>query len=350
MSSPSEARSSFKVSDFRVVASGLSYPEGPLYCKDTGTVLVAEIGAGILSRVYPDGSKPKEIVATLGGGPNGAAHGPDGAVYVCNDGGFYIAQVPRALADGRKDTIQVAVSQPPNYTGGSIQRVAADGSVSTLYTEFTVKDPTGKTQTLPLRSPDDLVFDESGGFWFTDWGKDRWRDRDITGVYYAKPDGSSIEEKIFPLKSPNGIGLSPDNKRLYVAESFTRRILYWELSAPGVIKPNPKTMDGSYLLTAHLPYEGCLDSFALDEEGNLYVTCFLPHGADPMSRGGIAVVSPQGETLEWIEIDIGDPDPLPSNLCFGGPDRRTAYITLDATGLLIACEMRVPGKELLWAK
>jgi gluconolactonase len=353
MSSPTAARLSFKVSDFRVVARGLNYPEGPVYCKDTGTVLVVEIGARILSRIYPDGSKPKEVVATLGGGPNGAAHGPDGAVYVCNDGGFFIAQVPRTLPDGRKDTIQVAVGEPPNGGGGSIQRVAPDGTFSTLYSTFPAKDPfdpKGIVQMLPLRSPDDLVFDEAGGFWFTDWGKDRWRDRDITGVYYAKPDGSSIEEKIFPLKSPNGIGLSPDNKRLYVAESFTRRILYWDLSAPGVIQRNPKTQDGSYLLTAKLPFEACLDSLALDEAGNIYVACFLPHGADPMSRGGIAVVAPDGEWLEWIEIDIGDPDPLPSNLCFGGPDRRTAYITLDATGLLIACEMRIPGKELLWAK
>lgn len=353
MSSPFAARLSFKVSDFRVVARGLNYPEAPVYCRDSGTVLVAEIGAGIISRIYPDGSKPKEIVATLGGGPNGAAHGPDGALYVCNDGGFLIVPVPRTLADGRTDTIQVAMRELPGSSGGSIQRVAPDGTFSTLYKTFSAKDPIdphGTAQQLPLKSPDDLVFDEAGGFWFTDWGKDRWRDRDITGVYYAKPDGSSIEEKIFPLKSPNGIGLSPDNTRLYVAESFTRRILYWELSAPGVIRANPKTMDGSYLLTAHLPYDSCLDSFALDEIGNLYVTCFLPHGADPMSRGGIAVISPEGETLEWIEIDIGDPDPLPSNLCFGGPDRRTAYITLDATGLLIACEMRIPGKELLWAK
>ena len=89
---------------------------------------------------------------------------------------------------------------------------------------------------------------------------------------------------------------------------------------------------------------------ALDEEGNVYAAGFLPHGADTLSRGGIAVVAPSGEVLDWIEIDIGDPDPLPSNLCFGGPDRKTAYITLDATGKLIACEMRIAGKKLAWPK
>lgn len=350
MGTAQAAKTKFRTSEFRVVAEGLNYPEGPVYCREDGTVLVVEIGAGQLTRIYPDGSKPKETVATLGGGPNGAAIGPDGAIYICNDGGFFIAQFERTLPDGRKDQISFAAGQPLNYVGGSIQRVGPDGAVTTLYKSFVAKDPFGNSQTLPLRSPDDLVFDTAGGFWFSDWGKDRWRDRDITGVYYAKPDGSSIQETIFPLKSPNGIGLSPDEKRLYVAESFTRRILYWELSGPGVIKPNPKTLDGSYLLTAHLPFDASLDSLALDEEGNVYVAGFLPHGADPLSRGGIAVVSPAGEVLEWIEIDIGDPDPLPSNLCFGGPDRKTAYITLDATGKLIACEMRVAGKKLAWPK
>ncbi len=341
----------FRTSEFRVVAEGLNYPEGPVYCQD-GSVLVVEIGAGLLSRIYPDGSKPKEVVANLGGGPNGAAFGPDGAIYVCNDGGMFIAQVPRKLPDGREDKISFVAGAAPNDPGGSIQRVAPDGTVTTLYKTFTAKDPFGNTQTLPLRSPDDLDFDSHGGFWFTDWGKDRWRTRDITGVYYARPDGSSIVEKIFPLNAPNGIGLSPDEDRLYVAESYRRRVLFWQLDPknPGTIIPNPKTADGSHLLTAHLPYQGCPDSMKLDEQGNLYIACFLPHGMDPDSRGGIAVVSPSGEALDWIEIDVGDPDPLPSNLSFGGPDRRTAYITLDGTGKLVSCRMRIPGKRLAWPR
>ena len=334
MAIPTDGRPSFRISEFREIASGLNYPEGPLYRPD-GTVLVAEVGGGIVSRVHPDGTK--ETYATLGGGPNGLAAGPDGAIYVCNDGGFFIAEI---------GGIQVALSQPLNYTGGSIQRIAPDRTVTTIYTHFEAKNPLdGSTATLPLRSPDDLVFDSHGGFYFTDWGKDRWRDRDVTGVYYAQPDGSSIQEILFPLKSPNGIALSPDESRLYVAESWTRKILYWELDGPGTIRPNPPMLDNSHLLTANPPFQAGLDSMSVDENGNVYVAGLLPNGADPTARGGIIVVSPHGDVLEWISIDIGQVDPLPSNITFGGPDRRTAYITLGGTGRLISCQMRVPGKK-----
>jgi len=341
MASPRVSRPSFKTSDFRVVASGLNSPEGPCYRPADGTVLVCEIGAGQLTRVHP-ATGAKEVVAKLGGGPNGCAVGPDGAVYVCNDGGFFFMDVPQK--DG--GTLHGAVSQPLDYVGGSIQRVTPDGTFKTLYNQFSAINPvTKQPQACPLRSPDDLVFDSSGGFWFTDWGKDRWRDRDITGVYYAQPDGSSIQEMIFPLRSPNGILLSPDEKRLYVALTWDRKILYWELDGPGKIKPNPNTVDHSYLLTAQIPYQAGLDSMSMDELGNLYAISIVPQGWDANTRGGITVVSPSGEILEWIGIDLEQPDPLPSNICFGGPDRRTAFVTMGGTGRLISCQMAVPGKK-----
>jgi gluconolactonase len=71
----------------------------------------------------------------------------------------------------------------------------------------------------------------------------------------------------------------------------------------------------------------------------------LPAGLDPMTNGGITVVSPTGEVLEFIEIDCGVPEPLPSNICFGGTDRRTAFITLGGTGRVITCQMAIPGLE-----
>jgi gluconolactonase len=198
-----------------------------------------------------------------------------------------------------------------------------------------------------LCSPDDLVFDSKGNFWFTDWGKQRATDRDITGIYYAHADGSTILQPISGRSAPNGIALSPDDSRLYVAETYARWIVYWELSAAGVIKKNPNTLDGSYLLTAGIPGQGTLDSMAVDEEGNVYVATMLPQGQDPSVPGGITVISPDGEILDYIELMVeGKPEPLPSNLCFGGPERRTVFITLAGTGRLVACEMKIPGKAL----
>ena len=70
---------------YRVVTTGLEFPEGPIAMND-GSILLVEIKRGTLTRVLPSGSK--EIVAELGGGPNGAAIGPGGKCFVCNNGGF----------------------------------------------------------------------------------------------------------------------------------------------------------------------------------------------------------------------------------------------------------------------
>ena len=113
--------------------------------------------------------------------------------------------------------------QPADYKGGSIQVVDPEtGKFETLYDSCDGRK---------LNGPNDLVFDNAGGFWFTDLGKTRERDNDRGAVYYAKADGSKIEEKIFPLERPNGCGLSPDGKTLYVVETPTARC--WALRAFG---------------------------------------------------------------------------------------------------------------------
>jgi gluconolactonase len=348
---------SFRTSEFRVITENLGYPEGPIYQSD-GSILLVEIYNGTLTRVKPDGSR--EVVADFGVnpagpnqpriacGPNGAAIGPDKTVYVCDNGGLawmHVDPIPNKTLK-----VWVPTIQPPNYITGSIKRVSSDGKFTTLYPQ-----PKGS----PLSSPDDLVFDKSGGFWFTDWGKLKVTPqglvRDITAVYYAQPDGSKITPAIPQRSAPNGIALSPDNSRLYVAETYARWIVYWELDpdSPGTIKKNPATakFDGSYLLTGDIPGCGTLDSMAVDEEGNIYVATMLPKGQDPAVAGGITVISPKGKRLEFIKLTVeGYPEPLPSNLCFGGPDRKTAYITLAGTGRLVACEMKIPGKPLNFSR
>jgi len=300
------------MADIRELASGLQFPEGPVALAD-GSVMLVEIKRGTLTRIAPDGQK--SVVAKTGGGPNGAAVGPDGKMYVCNNGGFEWHEIGPLLLPG---------NQPADYTGGSIQRVdLATGAVETLYTACGPN---------PLRGPNDLVFDETGGFWFSDHGKTRPRDRDRGGLYYARPDGKTIREVVHPLDAPNGVGLSPDGKRVYVAETHTGRVFYWELKGPGEIAPHSSPNQGHLL--AGLPGLQLLDSLAVDSAGNVCVATIV--------NGGITVISPDGAKIEHVPL----PDPLTTNICFGGPDLRTAYVTLSATGKLVSFAWPRPGLRL----
>ena len=285
------------------VAAGLRFPEGPIAMPD-GSVLLVEIARGTLTRVLADGRT--EVVAGLGGGPNGAAMGPDGWCYVCNNGGFAWHERDGRLFPGE---------QPADYSGGRIERVhLATGKVETLYRECGGH---------PLRGPNDLVFDAHGGFYFTDHGKNRPRERDRTGVYYARADGSAISEIVFPLDGPNGIGLSPDGTRLYVAETMSGRLYAYRLSAPGVIdRKAGERGDGATFLPG-VPGYHMYDSLAVEADGNICVATLI--------NGGISVIRPDGSGADFVPM----PDVLTTNICFGGPDLRTAYVTLSTVGKLV---------------
>ncbi len=206
------------MADMKLITDGLQFPEGPIWLTD-GRILVVEIKTGTLAAVSPDGTVVR--VATTGGGPNGAAVGPDGKVYVCNNGGFEWYEIEGIVAPG---------PQPADYIGGRIQRVDIDtGAVEDLYTECGGN---------PLRGPNDIVFDAEGGFYFTDLGKSRARDQDKAGIYYATTDGSSITEIVYGLDHANGIALSPDGTRVYAAETITGRVWAWDIESPGVLKPH----------------------------------------------------------------------------------------------------------------
>ena len=299
------------MSEIVEVASGLLFPEGPIWMPD-GSVILVEIKRGTLSRVQPDGTV--EVVAETGGGPNGAAIGPDGAVYVCNNGGFEWTDVSGLTLPG---------NQPADYETGSIQRVDLEtGRVDTLYTECDGHR---------LCGPNDLVFDSQGGFWFTDHGKTRKRDRDRGGIYYALPDGSSIIEAAHPLDSPNGIGLSPDQKCLYAAETHTGRLFAWDLAGPGRIAGSSRGR-----VVAGLPGHQLLDSLALDAQGNVCVATIV--------NGGVTIFAPDGSKTEHVAM----PDPLTTNICFGGEGLRTAWITLSGTGRLVKTDWPTPGLALAY--
>jgi gluconolactonase len=296
------------------IAQGLRFPEGPIAMPD-GSVLLVEIKAGTLTRVMPDGSR--KVVAETGGGPNGAAIGPDGACYICNNGGFRWHEEGGLTRPG---------AQPDDYSGGRIERVdLKTGAVTVLYTG------TEKNQ---LRGPNDIVFDRHGGFWFTDLGKGRARDLDRGGIYYAKADGSLIKEVVYPLMQPNGIGLSPNDDRLYVAETVTGRLWAYDIVGPGEVKRLPFPSPNGAALVAGLPGYQLFDSLAVDSAGNICIATLF--------NGGITIISPDGKTIEHVPT----PDLITTNICFGGPELRTAFITLSSTGRLVSMEWPRPGLAL----
>ena len=300
--------------DLTTIATGLRFPEGPIAMPD-GSVVLVEIERGTLSRVTADGTV--EVVAECGGGPNGAAIGPDGGVYITNNGGcFEFIDLGGFLLPG---------PVPDSWTGGSIQRVdLATGEVETIYTECDGR---------PLRAPNDLVFDAHGGFWFTDHGVRLERTSDRTGVFYAAADGSSIREVIFPLDAPNGVGLSPTGDRVYVAETHTGRVWAWDVTGPGEVSSTAGLNAGGTLLCG-MPGSQLFDSLAVDGEGHVCV--------GTLGEGGITAVAPDGSGYEKVDL----PDMLVTNVCFGGDDLRTAYVTMSGTGQLASFTWPRPGLAL----
>jgi gluconolactonase len=300
--------------EFVEVASGLRFPEGPIAMPD-GSVVLVEMFGKCITRVMPDGKKT--TVAKIKGGPNGIAVGPDGALYLCNNGGSFTE------IDFGGLTLPGPFN-PANYIGGRIQRVDMDtGAVTDLYTECDGHK---------LRGPNDIVFDTSGGMWFTDHGIRHDRSADLTGIYYANIDGSMIREVIFPTEAPNGIGLSPDGSTLYWAETFTGRVFRTTITGPGETTP-VSAADPSGCLCG-LPGLQYLDSLAVDGDGNVCVATLL--------NGGITVISPNGEILQHIATG----DPITTNICFGGSDYRTAFITLSGTGKLVSMKWPYKGLRL----
>lgn len=295
-------------------ASGLQFPEGPIAMKD-GSVVLVEIKRQTLTRIGKDGGN--EVIAHLGGGPNGAAIGPDGHAYVCNNGGFGWAELPGGILTTH--------GTAKDYKTGSIQRVNLEtGAFETLY---------DNCDGVPLRGPNDIVFDDHGGFWFTDLGKTLEHYRHHGVIYYGKADGSKIMRAHGPMVTPNGISLSPDGKTVYVAETMTGRLWALEIESDGVIKGHSVLPPRMPVIT--LPDYQLFDSMAVQADGKVCVATLF--------RGGISVIDPVSRNV--VYHDVPD-EPYVTNICFGGADMRDAYITASGRGNLFRARWDSPGLVL----
>ena len=279
-----------------VIAEGLAFPEGPVVMGD-GSVIVVEIAGARITRCW---NGRKETVCEIGGGPNGAAIGPDGALYVCNNGGM--------------DPATMSSASGPE-AGGRIERVdLATGRFERVY---------DSCDGIRLEGPNDIVFDAAGRMWFTDLGKTHSGIRTASGLFTALPDGSSITAIDRHALSYNGVGLSPDGATVYVADTHQARLYRYGRK---VEAQRPK-----WVATA--PGHVAFDSLAVTAAGNVCV--------GTLRQGGITTITPAGET-RFAPFD----DRYVTNIAFGGADMQDAYLTFSTRGLLVKVRWDEPGLRL----
>ncbi|MDB5436304.1 MAG: gluconolactonase precursor, partial [Phenylobacterium sp.] len=250
-----------------------------------------------------------------GGGPNGAAIGPDGAIWITNNGGSF------EWLDNQGLTIPGPT--PASHVGGMIQRYdLKSGKLETVYEACEGRR---------LIGPNDLVFDRQGGFWFTDHGCSTPEGRKFGALYYAKADGSHISRQRDHLIAPNGVGLSPDETTVYAADTQLARLWAFDVAEPGVLAPPAGFAPGR--VVKNLDGFSYLDSLAVEADGKVCVATII--------NGGITAFDPSGETEHYPF-----PDLVCTNICFGGADMMDAWVTASSTGKLYKVRWPRPGLKL----
>jgi gluconolactonase len=262
------------------LGADFKFTEGPVWIGgDDGHLIFSDMGANELKKWTP--AAGFSTYRKPSQRTNGNALDPEGRLISCEQGQRRVARV-------QPDGSSVAVAD--NYEGKK------------------------------LNSPNDLAIRSDGTIWFTDPRYGEWHgpaELDSHCVFRVDGGGTvSIAAKDFKL--PNGICLSPDEKILYVGQGGGQNVIYaYDIAADGALA------NGRKLCT---PRQGLPDGFKCDALGNLYIT----------SNAGVEIFTPAGEYLGTIRVQ-----PRPANVAFGGPGRKTLFIT--AHGCLYRIELKTAG-------
>ena len=268
------------------LATGFVFTEGPLWHPD-GFFYFVDVRASMLYRLPPGGAP--EVVREKTGGGNGTTFDLQGRLVLCE-------------GDHRRVT-----------------RRDADGRFEVLMDRFEGRR---------LNRPNDVVCRSDGSIYFTDPGlRVPLAEREVphAGVYRIAPDGAV--SLVADFEYPNGLAFSPDERRLYVANTrWAQYIHLLDLDGRGQMVRRRIFADMSSDETDGVP-----DGMKVDVEGRVYCT----------GPGGTWVFAPDGRRLGIIRT----PE-VPANLAFGGPDLRTLFFT--ARTSVYAMRVKAPGQPHPW--
>ena len=275
-------RSSEWVDVQRFGAPTTSFLEGPSFDR-AGNLYVVDIPYGRIFRVAPDGTFT--VVVEYDGEPNGLKIHKDGRIFIAD------------------------------YKNGIMQLDPDKGEVKPYFDRPVLER---------FKGVNDLVFASNGDMYFTDQGQTGWQDP--TGrVYCLRADGR-FEKILDGIPSPNGLVLSLDEKLLYVA--VTRANAIWR--AP-LLKTGASKV-GTFI---QLSGGGGPDGLAIDEDGGLVVA--------HVGLGSVWIFNRLGEPAYRLKSPRGH---LTTNVAYGGPDRRTLYITESETGSILRAKVPVAGSVM----
>ena len=269
------------------LATGFGFTEGPLWHPD-GFYYFVDIRANKLFRVTP--GKPPEMVRQNTGEGNGTTFDVQGRLVMCEG------------------------------SHRRVTRMSAEGRIETLVERYEGKR---------LNRPNDVVCKSDGSLWFTDPDlRVPFAERELpyAGVYRITPDGGTT--LMADCEYPNGLAFSPDERTLYVANTrWTQYIHRFELDATGKVLRRSIFAE----MASDDDKNGVPDGMKVDVEGRLYCT----------GPGGTWVFAPDGQRLGIIQT----PE-VPANICFGGPDLRTLFLT--ARTSVYTLRVNVPGQPHPW--
>lgn len=254
-------------------------------------------------------------------GIEGPAVDADGNIYAVN---FARQQTIGKVSPG--GTGEVYLTLPGTSIANGIRFGSRGQMYLADYMEHTIYlvDPATRALTIHAREPrmtqpNDIAITKDDVLYASD---PNWKEN--TGRVWRIAADGTVTLALDTMGTANGIEVSPDGKILYVNESVQRNIWMYDIAADG-------SLSGKRLLIKFDDFG--MDGMRVDVDGNLYVTRY--------GKGTVVKLSPQGRILREISV----PGAKPSNITFGGPDGRTAYVTEVVQGRLLQFRVDKPGLE-----